>query len=139
MSETIKKNEYVQLDGVQALRGIAAMLVVLLHYRVDLNNRYTQSNLGELLFGQGYIGVDLFFVVSGFIIVYATHGQSLIVPFLIKRFLRVVPLAWATTIVMYLLWPQATSTKLLEGLAFFPSDPSTPPSSDFPFCGHNGV
>ena len=45
---------------IQALRGVAALLVVLFHYRGYLDGVYTQTNLGTLLFGQGYMGVDIF-------------------------------------------------------------------------------
>jgi peptidoglycan/LPS O-acetylase OafA/YrhL len=47
------------------------------------------------LFGRGAWGVDLFFVISGFIMCYVTAGGSH--QFLTRRFIRVVPLYWAGT------------------------------------------
>lgn len=56
-TESIKKN----FDTLQLLRGIAAMLVVFYHgTHTELLN----------IFKLGYMGVDLFFVLSGFIILY---------------------------------------------------------------------
>ncbi|WP_404851430.1 acyltransferase family protein [Enterobacter asburiae] len=63
--------------SIHYLRGIAALLVVLFHYRDRLNNVYAQKDLGDLLFGGGLAGVDLFFLISGFIIVYSTKKKEI--------------------------------------------------------------
>ncbi|HEG2001851.1 TPA: acyltransferase family protein [Enterobacter asburiae] len=63
--------------SIHYLRGIAALLVVLFHFRDKLNNVYTQKDLGDLLFGGGLAGVDLFFLISGFIIVYSTKKKEI--------------------------------------------------------------
>lgn len=80
--------------SVQHMRGIAALFVVFFHTRWMLNNVYVQKNMGDLLFFEGYFGVDLFFMISGFIIVYATRdkGKSSPFSFIIKRFFRIYPL-----------------------------------------------
>ncbi|EAT0103295.1 acyltransferase [Salmonella enterica] len=69
------------------------MLVVLGHMNVYLNDIYTQRNLGDLLFFNGAIGVDIFFVISGFIIALATEKKERFIcaKFLIKRFFRIYP------------------------------------------------
>lgn len=51
-------------------------MVVGFHYRTSLNGVYAQTNLGDLLFLNGAFGVDLFFIISGFIIVYSTKNKA---------------------------------------------------------------
>ncbi|HBC2001486.1 TPA: acyltransferase family protein [Citrobacter freundii] len=82
-----------KIQSIQALRGIAAMMVVLGHMNVYLNGAYSQSNLGDLLFFNGAIGVDIFFVISGFIIALATEKKetNTCVKFAIKRLFRIYP------------------------------------------------
>jgi len=70
-----------RLDSVQLLRAVAAVAVVLFHIP---------------LFGNGAWGVDLFFVISGFIMCYVTEDSGR--RFLTKRIIRIVPLYWAGTI-----------------------------------------
>ena len=91
MMLTNKKN----LDWVQLLRGIAALLVVLCHARYALIG--TPGNpLADMLFAPGSMGVDLFFIISGFIMCYSTAGSDgspgYVARFAIKRFARVWPI-----------------------------------------------
>jgi exopolysaccharide production protein ExoZ len=95
------------LVSIQALRAIAALLVVFAHIYPEL-----------LVFGPttfpnfflGAIGVDLFFVISGFIMVYASEplfGRLSSTPvFLARRIIRIVPLYWiaSTLFLFYLRW-----------------------------------
>jgi len=77
------------LYWLQVLRGMAAILVLLFHYRVFIDGVYGQKDLGSILFGNGYMGVDVFFFVSGFIITYSTKNPKNGNPtdFVIRRFL----------------------------------------------------
>lgn len=93
--------------SIQDLRGVAVLLVVLVHsinvvdYRVS---RHVDSALGHIatflsLNEFGAAGVDLFFVISGFVMAlliergdFAGRGD-----FLWRRFLRIVPLFWLAT------------------------------------------
>jgi exopolysaccharide production protein ExoZ len=88
-----------QLNLIQLFRGLAAIAVVLFH--VDL---CSQEILNESFFFDvfefGLSGVDYFFVLSGFIVIY-THHQSLLKQsfpkfrlFLLKRFIRIIPIYW---------------------------------------------
>lgn len=85
-----KKNT---IYSVQALRGIAAILVLLFHYRVEVNKTF--HGVGDLLFINGSIGVDLFFLISGFIVFYVSNrsndGKDSAISFLIKRLCRIIP------------------------------------------------
>jgi exopolysaccharide production protein ExoZ len=86
-----------QLNSLQLYRGIASVLVVLHHANIILDRELQQDGSFKI-FHFGWIGVDFFFVLSGFIIFYI-HQSDLGQPrrfgsFIFKRFLRVYPLYW---------------------------------------------
>jgi peptidoglycan/LPS O-acetylase OafA/YrhL len=105
--------------GIQALRFFAAMLVVIDHATAMVGERIVQLQ-GVHTWRPGMSGVDIFFVISGFVM--AMSSRKLVdVPggwktFASLRLIRVVPLYWfATTlkIVLVLAVPSvATNTKL---------------------------
>lgn len=85
----------MQYRGVQCLRAIAALLVMWSHVRFAGDFR----GVRWLDTGVGALGVDMFFVVSGFVI--ALNARSLHfawAPFLARRITRVVPLYWALSL-----------------------------------------
>ncbi|SEI40379.1 Peptidoglycan/LPS O-acetylase OafA/YrhL, contains acyltransferase and SGNH-hydrolase domains [Dyadobacter koreensis] len=95
-----------KLELLQIFRGFAAMLVVLCHISGSTRPYFHTSFLGDIFF-QGYIGVDFFFVLSGFIITYV-HFKDLIhcsnqTTFLKKRFIRIYPFYWIIATVYLLL------------------------------------
>jgi hypothetical protein len=130
-----------KLAWIQALRGIAVILVVLTHARYTFSDTPTWP-LAEQLLRPGAMGVDLFFVISGFIMVYTTRhargtpAESL--DFLVRRFARIWPLyvvvvcawliatnrgfAWLTD------WPQIKN--LLLTISFQPVNLEHPPFFD---------
>ncbi|WP_063657792.1 acyltransferase family protein [Candidatus Arsenophonus triatominarum] len=67
-----------KLDAIQFLRGISVLLVIAFHFRQYLNNVYLQVDIGDRLFGLGEVGVDIFFVISGFVIVYSSINKKTI-------------------------------------------------------------
>ncbi|ELQ6871175.1 acyltransferase [Escherichia coli] len=77
--------------SIHYMRGIAALLVVFFHFRSFLDNVYVQKDLGSILFGAGAFGVDLFFMISGFIIALSTERNSKAGIFVIRRFFRIYP------------------------------------------------
>ena len=84
-----------RLDNIQALRALAAMMVVILHsYGLGMNAGHDLAFLAGAD-PWGNAGVDLFFVISGFIMVhiYTARPHS---PgrFLANRVARIVPLYW---------------------------------------------
>jgi len=86
-----------RLRGVQALRGVAILLVVFFHLRaIEAKYAYLPLVPTQLPYGLG--GLDLFFVISGFITAYTTRSkfQSLrnALLFLYDRFTRIYPLYW---------------------------------------------
>jgi exopolysaccharide production protein ExoZ len=86
-----------QLNSLQLYRGIASVLVVLHHANIIIDRELRQDGSFNI-FHFGWIGVDFFFVLSGFIIFYI-HQSELGQPsrfgsFISKRFLRIYPLYW---------------------------------------------
>jgi len=82
---------------IQVLRGAASLLVVLLHITTNMADSFGQAFLGNIfLFGGS--GVDVFFVLSGFIIAYANMhflGKPAALPVFAKRRLnRIFPIYW---------------------------------------------
>lgn len=89
-----------RLDGVQYLRAIAALMVVYFHL-VDEIPSYTAFLTAVPLidFDRMRAGVDIFFVISGFIMV-VTSSNSKPGEFLLRRAMRIVPLYWILTFAM---------------------------------------
>lgn len=84
------------IGGLQMLRGVAATLVVLFHLQAgSVNEGYDPGFL--IWFKRGEVGVDVFFVISGFVIFHAMQGRQDRGPewFLRQRFWRIVPPYWA--------------------------------------------
>jgi peptidoglycan/LPS O-acetylase OafA/YrhL len=72
--------------AIEALRGIAAVMVVTVHYA-----RFVASDAGA--WGFASTGVDLFFVLSGYVFAPYLFGKPVhTVPHLVRRFFRLYPL-----------------------------------------------
>jgi peptidoglycan/LPS O-acetylase OafA/YrhL len=101
MSERTEKERIPELDG---LRGVAILLVILLHYVSDS----TGGGFGSVLyrfraiFRLGWCGVDLFFVLSGFLIggilLDARDSPRYFQTFYVRRAYRILPIyyVWVT-------------------------------------------
>jgi peptidoglycan/LPS O-acetylase OafA/YrhL len=86
--------------AIQVLRALAAVAVAVSHFQFDLQRTF---GLGAALppLGYGNAGVDLFFVISGFVMVYASEplfgrrdGPG---AFFMRRLIRIVPIYWLVT------------------------------------------
>ena len=93
----------MKLQLVQVLRALAAYLVVVYHIRAIEGVSATEMASGETplagwIFTNGWAGVDLFFVISGFIMVYVTFSRpstlSSAKDFLLARIFRIYPPWW---------------------------------------------
>jgi exopolysaccharide production protein ExoZ len=88
-----------QLSSIQQLRGIAALIVVAFHgtAALALSSNFGVDPTGGLFSG-GFAGVDLFFVISGFIIFYLHEGDidrpQTARAFVVKRVVRIYPMYW---------------------------------------------
>lgn len=85
------------IDNIQVLRGVAAFGVVLLHLSPMLLAVWGV----RLPVMWGAAGVDVFFVISGFIMVHTNADFSRSAPrFWLDRIVRIVPLYWMVTFLM---------------------------------------
>lgn len=102
------------LTNIQAARALAALLVVFYHLSLPG-------------FTVGSVGVDIFFVISGFIMSYVAPGESR--QFMLRRIARIAPLYWLLTIAIYLVavykpqWLNSTTALpeyLIKSMLFIP-------------------
>jgi exopolysaccharide production protein ExoZ len=93
----------VQLNLLQAFRGVAALLVVLFHVDQLSNETMNQPFLFDF-FQFGSAGVDYFLVLSGFVAIYANWHElgvrsfAKFKTFLFKRFIRIYPVYWIVSL-----------------------------------------
>jgi peptidoglycan/LPS O-acetylase OafA/YrhL len=126
-----------RLYEIDLLRFIAALMVVLLHYTFSgfLNGRsqvdFTQT-LGPVT-KYGYLGVDLFFLISGFVVFMSSWGRSAS-QFLISRVARLYPAYWVcltvTTLTVVAGWtrgrPDVSLWQYLVNLTMFQAPVDVP-------------
>lgn len=96
-----------RLDSIQALRAVAALMVVLCH--IEFVRR-------------GTVGVDIFFVISGFIMCYINARDDK--DFFVHRLFRIVPLYWCATTLMFVFamtWPRAMHSTPADPLLYISS------------------
>ena len=84
-----------RIDSLQALRAVAAVLVVLFHMDAFMPS-FMNFEFAGRWFRNGEAGVDIFFVLSGFIIYYSVKGREGMTRarFLEARFIRLYPIYW---------------------------------------------
>jgi len=126
-----------RLENIQALRGVAALMVLFAHVK-EAESDY--GGAGLLLphnLYMGVVGVDLFFLISGFVMTHVAlsgaRGASAGQRFLYNRAARIYPTYWAATLLLMLLYagklfffaeetpfPNPVATFLLTPSPFYP-------------------
>ena len=107
MSNTQPETDKRGYVGLQALRAVAALGVVAYHGTQLWGNRLTVERVhGAGDWAAGATGVDIFFVISGFVmmltsqkLIRAARGAA---EFLRRRIIRIVPLYWLVTTIKLL-------------------------------------
>jgi exopolysaccharide production protein ExoZ len=108
--DKVKANQ--ALGSIQGLRALAASLVVFYHAQMLAQTYSQRFGIGAPLVNStpglrefGAVGVDIFFVISGFIMTYVCWNQfeggwGAVKRFFKKRFFRIVPLYWFYTSIL---------------------------------------
>lgn len=86
---------------VDALRGLAAMSVVLFHYTTRLNELFPGAGEASFSVPTGHYGVNLFFVISGFVIFMTLERTNRPSDFWLSRLSRLFPSYWVAIIVTF--------------------------------------
>jgi len=121
------------LNSIQVLRAVAAISVLTLHAATEKVTHIGGEPGHSNNFLLGAAGVDLFFVISGFVMVYSSEflfgraeGPK---RFFLRRLARIAPLYWAVTIAIILyiyaahgavLWTIYSPASLAASFLFWP-------------------
>lgn len=93
-----------RLESIQVLRGLAAWIVVFCHFWQGFFDFECGNALTCFVAEKGNVGVDVFFVISGFVMVVTTWGRNMTPQaFAAKRLARIVPAYWFWTLVVAVL------------------------------------
>jgi peptidoglycan/LPS O-acetylase OafA/YrhL len=129
------RNSSGQLPALTSLRGIAAMWVVLYHYSAQCFPTLDATGYTHLIH-KGYLAVDLFFMLSGFVMTHVYHRafsktvtQQHYWKFIVARIARVYPLH---ILVLLLFVVTAVTFHLAGGIALNHQD-------DIPMRGPESV
>ncbi|EPY4221797.1 TPA: acyltransferase [Klebsiella pneumoniae] len=99
-----------QINSIQILRGIAALVVLLSH----ANHKTVQLGIQDAnIFSWGGIGVDIFFIISGFIMMLVTNKDSSKLQFISNRIIRIIPAYWTVSFLalgVYLIAPSLVNS-----------------------------
>ena len=122
------------VQSIQFLRFVAAALVVVYHLTVGFQRYYPGSISSQFAYlsGMGVSGVHIFFVISGFVMVYTSFPapDSPFFPpkFFVRRFIRIFPIYWIYAVV-YLLFHNGFEIgyslsfgQIVRALLLFPVD-----------------
>ncbi|MBD3641173.1 MAG: acyltransferase [Marinobacter sp.] len=117
-------DQSTRLESLDALRGLAAIGVVLFHYLPYYDQLYTHQFIlpagldNALQFGR--YGVQLFFILSGFVIFMTLERTRSAGWFALARAFRLLPALWAgiilTSLSVHILGPQDRAVSLSDAL-----------------------
>jgi len=100
-SELAERNTALYLPSISGLRAISILMVIIVHATIHGNFKiFKISKIAftlKTILGNGNLGVNIFFVISGFLITYLlieeekTQGKISLRSFYLRRILRIFP------------------------------------------------
>lgn len=97
-----------EIRSLTGLRGVAALLVVFFHFEIMYNGLSWSWTPIQTFIGHGYLAVDLFFVLSGYVMALTHSGDfsrgftwAATALFLFKRAGRIYPLYFFMTVICF--------------------------------------
>jgi peptidoglycan/LPS O-acetylase OafA/YrhL len=134
MTQPSSNGKQARIPELDGLRGFAILLVVSIHYFYDPGANLPRFlHFVQSFFVLGWTGVDLFFILSGFLIggilLEVRACSNYFKTFYIRRFFRIVPL--------YYLWLFGLIALILLGGSLFQSPRQfSPPGIDWQIWAH---
>lgn len=129
----MSKASYQRYENIDALRAIAALMVLIQHFWGDIIRaaQTTQAPLIKLVqvslntIDLGRFGVVLFFLISGFVVPFSIKGKRPLYRFAISRFFRLYPALWLAIVALGLIFtykgtPPSAGT-VLANMTMFPN------------------
>ena len=115
-----------RLNQLDALRGLAAMAVVLFHFSTRFSELYPQAAPQAWSLPMGHLGVNLFFIISGFVIFMTIERTARPTDFVVSRVSRLYPAYWVAILLTFCITHALTlpgktvplTTALANGLMF---------------------
>lgn len=101
MNKMASNKKTSRLVEVDALRGLAALAVVLFHYTTRFTELFAPNPSPRISFPDGHYGVNLFFIISGFVIFMTLEKTTRPMDFVASRFSRLFPAYWAAIILTF--------------------------------------
>jgi len=87
----------MRIKELDVFRGLAAISVVLYHYTTRYNKIFDSSYSVNLKYG--WLGVPVFFILSGFVIYLTVNKSEDALDFLKRRFIRLYPTFWVCLLI----------------------------------------
>lgn len=91
-----------RLAEIDALRGVAALAVVLFHLSTRFAELYGDTGRTTVSLPVGHYGVNLFFIISGFVIFMTLDKTKRPMDFVVSRFSRLYPVYWVSVVLTFL-------------------------------------
>lgn len=110
---------HVRFNVLDGWRGLSIILVLCCHL-LPLGPKAFQGNVAI-----GVLGMSIFFTLSGFLVTHFLLSKPQVVDFLIRRFFRILPLAWLYLLIALTLHP-VTREALLAHVFFYANYPPKP-------------
>ena len=96
-----------RIQGLDVLRGVAAISVVLYHYTTNYQRVFGHSRPPFASLPCGSLGVELFFIISGFVIFMTLEKTQRAGDFVWSRFSRLYPAYWPAVVLTFLVMRHA--------------------------------
>lgn len=116
------KTHLSYISSLDLLRGLAALAVVFFHFTHGNPDFLTQENILYVIGRYGFLGVDVFFVISGFVIPYSMYvgkyKTASFGKFMVKRIARIEPPYIISIVLVIALNYLSTLSPLYRGAGF---------------------